>query len=95
MAVYVNRHLRYIVTCHSSRHHVYLRGVRFQHAVQFLFGSGVSSKVDCSVGSKRQNGRYMLHQYKAKQVIYAMFLCFSATIISPSQLCASRSDVAY
>lgn len=49
-------HLTYIVTCHSSRHHVYLCGVGFQHTVQFLFGSGVSSKVDCSVGKKRQNG---------------------------------------
>lgn len=34
------------VTCHSCWCHVYLCGVCFQHTIELLFGSGVSSKVD-------------------------------------------------
>lgn len=32
-----------------------LRGVRLQYAVEFLFGGGVSSKVDCSVESEEKD----------------------------------------
>lgn len=46
-----------IVTCHSCWCHVYLCGVWFEHTIELLFCSGVSSKVDRP--GRRQRARHI------------------------------------